>query len=125
MEYADDDSDAGQEFSTPPTGNPNMSLDLIDEETDPNTVGGSSEKDAKGACCFTCHGQKAARHFGHKEDEFPHPVDADTGGEGPWKPLVTCWVHCRLWITLPAMFLQNTFCPHFECNLNIYPQCDH
>jgi len=27
----------------------------------------------------------------------------DTGGEVSWKPVGTSWVHCRLWITLPAL----------------------
>jgi len=26
-----------------------------------------------------------------------------TGGEVSWKPVGTSWVHCRLWITLPAL----------------------
>ena len=27
----------------------------------------------------------------------------DTGGEVSWKPVVTSWVHCRLWIIFPSM----------------------
>ena len=29
----------------------------------------------------------------------------DTGGEGAWKPTKTSWVHCRLWLRVPATYL--------------------
>ena len=28
---------------------------------------------------------------------------SNTGGEGPWKPVETFWIHCRLWIIVPSM----------------------
>ena len=27
-----------------------------------------------------------------------------TGGEGAWKPMKTSWVHCRLWLKIPATY---------------------
>jgi len=35
--------------------------------------------------------------------------DRYTGGEGPWKPVITSWTHCRHWVKLPSMCSPNTF----------------
>ena len=48
----------------------------------------------------------------------------DTGGEGLWKRVFTCWEHFRLWQKVLPMFLPDTFHSHFKCNVNICFQCD-
>ena len=43
----------------------------------------------------------------------------DTGGEGLWKRVFTCWVHFSLWQKVLPMLPPDTFHSHFKCNLNI------
>ena len=38
-----------------------------------------------------------------------------TGGKGAWKPTKTCWVHCRLWLKVPATYLLITDWVHSKC----------
>ena len=39
-----------------------------------------------------------------------------TGGEGAWKPTKTSWVHCRLWLKVPATYLPITDWVHSKCS---------
>ena len=48
----------------------------------------------------------------------------NTGGEGLWKRVFTCWEHFSLWQKVPPMLPPDTFHSHFKCNLNICIQCD-
>ena len=38
-----------------------------------------------------------------------------TGGEGAWKPTKTSWVHCRLWLKVPATYPLITDWVHSKC----------
>ena len=49
----------------------------------------------------------------------------NTGGEGLWKQVFTCWEHFRLWQKVLPMFWPDTFHSHFKCNLNMCLQCNH
>ena len=54
-----------------------------------------------------------------------------TGGEGAWKPVITCWVHWEFWIKVLGLFPLITFWSHLECNHNMcsiwncWEQIDH
>ena len=39
-----------------------------------------------------------------------------TGGEGAWKPMKTSWVHCRLWLKVPATYPPITDWIHSKCS---------
>ena len=39
-----------------------------------------------------------------------------TGGEGAWKPMKTSWVHCRLWLKVPATYPPITNWVHSKCS---------
>ena len=38
-----------------------------------------------------------------------------TGGEGAWKATKTSWVHCRLWLKVPATYPPITDWVHSKC----------
>ena len=39
-----------------------------------------------------------------------------TGGKGAWKSTKTSWVHCRLWLKVPATYLPITDWVHSKCS---------
>ena len=39
-----------------------------------------------------------------------------TGGKGAWKPMKTSWVHCRLWLKVPATYPPITDWVHSKCS---------
>ena len=39
-----------------------------------------------------------------------------TGGKGAWKPTKTSWVHCRLWLKVPATYPPITDWVHSKCS---------
>ena len=39
-----------------------------------------------------------------------------TGGEGAWKPTKISWVHCRLWLKVPATYPPITDWVHSKCS---------
>ena len=43
-------------------------------------------------------------------------VNAYTGGKGAWKPMKTSWVHCRLWLKVPATYPPITDWVHSKCS---------
>jgi len=47
--------------------------------------------------------RRASRHRRNIEKVDKMAEWEDTGGEGARKPVGTCWVHCRLWNTLPSL----------------------
>ena len=48
-----------------------------------------------------------------------------TGGEVTWKPVGTSWVNSGLQIIFPPMYPPITFWVHLDCDLNMYPACNH
>ena len=43
-------------------------------------------------------------------------TEHNTGGEGAWKPTKTSWVHCRLWLKVPATYPPITDWVHSKCS---------
>ena len=54
--------------------------------------------------------------WGADRDLFPYsPHVMVTGGEGAWKATKTSWVHCRLWLKVPATYPPITDWVHSKC----------
>ena len=52
-------------------------------------------------------------------------VQLHTGGEGAWKPVITCWVHLELMCIFPTMWPVGKDREHLKCSLNIWLECFH
>ena len=63
-----------------------------------------------------CYGGSNVLHMLILHSKCSINVPTSTGGEGAWKSTKTSWVHCRLWLKVPATYPPITDWVHSKCS---------